>query len=119
APLNSFVRPPRMTLRYLNEDENSLDAEATVADIESLMRQLQLGTLSVGDFCSSFERMWNFEVRKDVIPAEIFEPLDALFDEVVWYSPAPMDQWEYPKYRDDSEVREAVAIAQLAVVPKR
>jgi hypothetical protein len=78
-------------------------------DVIGLLNLIQRQEVSVGDFCQRFEHMWNFGLDKEALSDKEYQSLDALFDEVVWFSPAPRAQWEYPKYRDEAEIRVAVA----------
>jgi hypothetical protein len=82
---------------------------AALADAIGLLNLIQRQEISVGDFCVRFEHMWNFEFNKEALSEKEYQSLDALFDEVVWFSPVPREQWEYPKYRDEAEIRAAVA----------
>jgi hypothetical protein len=88
-----------------------MSEEITLEEIKNLIEKLQQHAISVQEFCSWFERVWNFEFEKKSVSNEIFEVLDFLFDEVALFCPLPREQWEYPKYRDEMEVRTAAAKA--------
>ncbi len=98
-----------MTPEVQNEGLELPHVTAALADAIGLLIRIQRQEISVGDFCLRFEHMWNFELSKEALSDKEYQTLDALFDEVVWFSPAPRAQWEYPKYRDEAEIRVAVA----------
>ena len=87
----------------------------TLGAIKNLIERFQQQAISTQEFCTSFERIWNFEFEKKSISNEAFESLDFLFDEVVLFCPLPREQWEYPKYRDETEIRTAAAMALLSM----
>ncbi|MFG6428301.1 hypothetical protein ACG00Y_00160 [Roseateles sp. LYH14W] len=82
------------------------------------MDRLDGNAISVGEFCSAYEHMWNFQVDKESLPKVSLTLLETLFDEVVWFCPLPRALWEYPKYRDEGEIRLAVASALHALTGK-
>lgn len=90
----------------------------TIEEIKSLIERLQQHAISTQEFCTLFERIWNFEFEKKSVSNEIFETLDFLFDEVVLFSPFPREQWGYPKYRDEAEILAAAAKALLSIVQR-
>ena len=91
-----------------------MDREAVLKGVVSLLA-LAAGD-SVEDFCARYERVWNFEFDKTSIPHETFKVLDALFDEVVFLNSIPRELWEYPKYRDEPEIRKAVDSARQTIL---
>jgi len=90
-------------------DPKPLEVKATMPDVVVLLGKLQQRLISVVDFCNLFENMWNFEIDKGLLSEESHRSLDVLFNEVVWFCSAPREQWDYPKYRDDPEVRQAAS----------
>lgn len=90
--------------------------EVTLTEIKDLIEKLQRRAIPVQEFCTFFERIWNFEFEKKSISHEMFESLDFLFDEVALFSPFPREQWEYPKYRDEMEIRAAAEGALRSIV---
>ena len=98
-----------MTPEVQKEDFELVLETATLEDVIGLLNLFQRQNISVGDFCIRFEHTWNFEFNKEALSEKEYQSLDALFDEVVWFSPVPREQWEYPKYRDEAEIRAAVA----------
>ncbi|WP_314104506.1 hypothetical protein [uncultured Stenotrophomonas sp.] len=72
---------------------------------------LESGRMSAQEFCRFFESLWNLEINKAGLPDELYTCLDHLFDEVAWFSPYPRDQWEYPHYRDEAQIRQAAVPA--------
>ncbi|MFE8646396.1 colicin immunity domain-containing protein [Sphingomonas sp. NCPPB 2930] len=83
------------------------DKTTNLAEIRNLISKFLQHQISVQEFCDTFETIWNFNFDKKQIDIEKFEGLDFLFDEVVLFCPAPRTQWEYPKYRDEYEIRAA------------
>lgn len=77
------------------------------ARVTQLLQGLIEGKIAPGDFCVTFERVWNLEVDRKDVPEAAFESLSMLFDEVVLYSPLPRSEWQYPKYRDDHAIMAA------------
>jgi hypothetical protein len=98
-----------MTSEAQKEDFELVHVAAALEDVIGLLNLVQGQKISVGDFCVRFEHMWNFEFNKEALSGKEYQSLDTLFDEVVWFSPVPREQWEYPKYRDEAEIRAAVA----------
>lgn len=92
-----------------------MSEKISLDEIRSLIERLQQRAISTQEFCTLFERIWNFEFEKGSVSNEIFVSLDFLFDEVVLFSPFPREQWGYPKYRDDAEIRAAAAKAILLI----
>jgi hypothetical protein len=69
------------------------------------------GKLKVATFCRDVEAAYNEAIDESALtPVEqpIFE---MLFDEVVWFSPFPREDWEYPHYRDEAQIRSAAVRA--------
>jgi hypothetical protein len=91
------------------------EKKITLGEIENLIERFQQHAISTLEFCTSFEQIWNFEFEKKNIANEVFESLDFLFDEVALFCPLPREQWEYPKYRDETEIRAAAARALLSM----
>lgn len=87
----------------------------TLGEVENLIERFQQHAISAQEFCTSFERIWNFEFEKKSISNEVFEALDFLFDEVALFCPLPREQWEYPKYRDETEIHSAAAKTLLSM----
>ena len=87
------------------------ERKADFKEIEELILRYQAYMISTQEFCDLFERIWNFEFEKSSVSAEIFKSLDHLFDEVALFCSLPRERWEYPKYRDETEIRAAVEIA--------
>lgn len=75
--------------------------------VTSLFNRLQRNEISTKEFCEVYERIWNFEFDKRILSDEEFKALDYLFDEVALHCPLPREKWEYPRYRDDLEIRTA------------
>ena len=84
---------------------------ATIEGIKDLLESLLSGTISPSAFCTCFEELWNFRIEKALVAPHLSDPLDCLFDEVVWFNPLPRGQWEYPRYRDELQIRAAVETA--------
>ncbi len=91
------------------------EKEITLGEIENLIERFQQHAISTQEFCASFEQIWNFEFDKKSISNAVFGSLDFLFDEVALFCPLPREQWEYPKYRDETEIRAAAAKALLSM----
>ena len=53
-----------------------MNEETTLEDIKSLIDRLSRNAISVQEFCTLFERVWNFEFDKGSVSNEIFESLD-------------------------------------------
>jgi len=92
-----------------------MSEEATLEEIGNLIEQLQQHAISMQEFCTLFERIWNFEFEKMSLSNKVFESLVFLFDEVALFCPLPREKWEYPKYRDETEIRAAAGKALLLV----
>ena len=92
-----------------------MSEKTTIEEIGSLIERLQRHAISTQEFCTLFERIWNFEFEKNSVSTEIYESLDFLFDEVVLFSPFPKEQWEYPKYREEAEIWAAATKALLSI----
>lgn len=93
------------------------EKKITLGEIKDLIERFQQHAISTLEFCTSFERIWNFEFEKKSISNEVFESLDFLFDEVALFCPLPREQWEYPKYRDEREIRTVAEKALLSMAP--
>ena len=91
------------------------EKKITLDEIKSLIERFQQHAISTQEFCASFERIWNFEFEKKSLSKEVFESLDFMFNEVVLFSPFPREQWGYPKYRDETEIRTAAARSLLSI----
>lgn len=73
------------------------------------------GELSTQEFCDRFEDEFNFRTqRTDFEPGQeqIFQ---ALFDEVVLYSPYEDDRAAYSGYRDEQAILRAARRARVAL----
>jgi hypothetical protein len=92
-----------------------MSEKITLNEIRNLIERFQQHVISTQEFCASFERIWNFEFKKNSLSNEICARLDFLFDEVVLFCPLPREQWEYPKYRDEAEIRAAATKALLSI----
>ena len=87
----------------------------TVKDIRDLIDRLEDGGLAVPEFCATFERIWNFEVDKNAVSPAAFEHLDFLFDEVTLFCALPREDWEYPAYRDEAQIRAVATTARSSI----
>lgn len=85
--------------------------ESLVHKILLLLGNFQEHKITVQTFCSAYEDIWNFEITPKNVPEAIYPILSRLFDEVVYYSPFPKNQWDYPCYRTEEEIRHAVTQA--------
>lgn len=94
-----------LSLRVVNDERKKV----TLSEIEILIERFQRHAISTQDFCNSFERIWNFQFEKKSISNSVFESLNFLFDEVALFCPFPREQWEYPEYRDETEIYVAAA----------
>lgn len=71
----------------------------------SMLRSLVEQRMRPEDFCAQFERVFNFEIDRSMIPQSKLAALEELFDDVVYYSPFPKDRVDYPGYRDEVAIR--------------
>lgn len=81
------------------------------ADLEpaiELMQSCLANKVAVEHFCRWYENFWNFELLQP--SADEGRALEALFDEVVLFSPFPRNEWGYPAYRDEAEIRQAIGV---------
>lgn len=85
------------------------------SSVLDLLQQFGAREYGVESFCRTFENTWNFEFDESEFSAEELNKLEHLFDVVTWFSPLPRERWEYPKYRDESEVRSAAEAVLLAL----
>lgn len=79
--------------------------------LRSVFVDLHEGRLDVEEFCRCFENIWNFEVDRLNLADDLRLNLENLFDEVVWFSPFPREEWGYPGYRDETDIRNAAVPA--------
>ncbi len=88
--------------------------------IKAALAALNEGRVEVDAFCRKFEDLWNLHIDQTNLPDDLCACLGALFDEVVWFSPYPREDWDYPGYRDEGEIRRAAApvIAMLGLNTK-
>ena len=67
------------------------------------------------EFCAAVESFYNFRLKqKDFSPEEL-AAIEALFDEVVWYSPYPEERKEVPHYKGEDEIEAALSRARQAL----
>lgn len=78
-----------------------------ISKVRVLLSSLLDGSLGAEDFCRQYENFWNFELNEDDVPEDLTGALRTLFEEVVLFSPFPREEWEYPGYRDEIEIRQA------------
>jgi len=93
--------------------------EAPLQKIIQLLKNFQEHQISVQVFCTNYEETWNFGVTRENVPSDDYSILSALFDEIVLYSPFPKSQWDYPKYRTEDEIYQAVATASKGLAKVR
>lgn len=76
-----------------------------------LIVQLRIGKLSVSEFCSNFETIYNLKLdKRSLVPAEL-EAFRELFEKVVWYSPHSDERKTIPNYLGEEDVRKASEVA--------
>jgi hypothetical protein len=67
---------------------------------------------AVQEFCSAFERAYNFETSADELSEAEDRIFSELFDVVAWYTPYSSEKLELPRhFRDEEDVRSAVKLA--------
>lgn len=87
--------------------------------VRAVFVELHEGRLGIEEFCRCVENMWNFEMDEKRVPEELRLQLESLFDEVVWFSPFPREEWGYPAYRDEIEIRDAAVpgMRMMGILP--
>lgn len=88
------------------------------AKLETIVLQFLNEELDVVEFCDAFERSYNFEVEKSDLREDERRIFQALFDEVVLYSPFDDDRKRYAGYRDDAQIRRAAIRARSMLDPR-
>jgi hypothetical protein len=71
--------------------------------------------ITVQEFCSAYERMWNFDDDRAALSATDLAVFEKLLDVTVWYTPVAEDRRTVPRYKDEAEVLNAVHAARLAL----
>lgn len=74
----------------------------------ALIERLCEGAASVEEFCSQFERTYNFEIDKAQLSDAESSAFSALFDKIVWYSPFPEERKKIPNYLGEKDILAAV-----------
>jgi hypothetical protein len=76
--------------------------------LRHLLKLVSSGQLSVSQFCSDFERIYNLETDKFSLSASEREAFSAVFEKVVWFSPYPDERARIPNYLGESDILAAV-----------
>lgn len=83
--------------------------------IVDLLDRLQGGAIDVASFCSTFERLYNFEINRNSLTSRERAALQELFDKVVWYSPIAEERAVIPGYLGEEEIMVAAQIASRRI----
>ncbi len=67
------------------------------------------------EFCAAVESFYNFRLKQTDFSPEELAVIEALFSEVVWYSPYPEERKEVPHYKGEDEIEAAVSKARQAL----
>lgn len=91
-------------------------SDASVFDrLAGLVDTFLSGELSTQDFCERFEEEFNLRSRRTDLEPRHDEIFQALFEEVVLYSPYEDDRAAYPRYRDERAILVAAENARTAI----
>ena len=90
-------------------------SSAQAAKLRALLERYISGGIDTTDFCSAFERGYNFDVDKMALTPSEAQAFAELFDEVVFYSPYPDERAKIPNYRSELEIEEAAKRAAAKV----
>lgn len=85
-----------------------MTSSANLSFAIKLMQLCVADEMEVEEFCSWYERFWNFELERTNLSDNESRMLETLFNEVALFVTAPRSSWEYPRYRDEVEIRKAV-----------
>ena len=96
-----------------------------MSDMESrdriywLIDEYKSGNIDTQTFCTEFERLYNFELKKDLLLKVERQAFSRLFDRVVYYSPFPDERARIANYLGEDDIRAAVddAFAELRHSP--
>ena len=80
-----------------------------------LMDDFLAERITVQQFCSAYETMWNFDDDRAALSAADLAVFEKLLDATVWYTPVAEDRRITPRYKDEAEVLNAVHAARLAL----
>jgi hypothetical protein len=73
-----------------------------------LIKLAKSDEITIKDFCEQFERIYNLELDRKIVPKNELGKLAALFDKVVWYSPYEDERKVIPNYLGEEEIRQAI-----------
>jgi hypothetical protein len=76
--------------------------------LRDLITAAKSGAISLEEFCSRYETVFNLELDKSSLPDSELRPLAALFEKVVWFSPYPDERKRIPRYLGESEIAAAL-----------
>ena len=74
----------------------------------ALFRRVKNGEVSVFDFCTEYENLFNFELDRSILPIADEKAFEGLFDTAAWYSPHSDERAKIPNYVDEATVLLAV-----------
>lgn len=84
-----------------------MDRNELIALIGTFVR----GEIPTSTFCDAYEHAYNFEIDRRGLAQSEEAAFEALFNEVVFYSPYSEEQSQVPNYRSEQEIRQAAKIA--------
>ncbi len=87
-------------------------------ELYRLIELADSGKLPIKHFCESFERIYNFELDKNILSIEETGALSELFDAAVWFSPYPEERKKIPNYLGEKEILDAIKKAIKNLKPK-
>ena len=69
-------------------------------------------TLDTPTFCAWFEQAYNFDIEKTELTADERDVFEALFNEVVYFSPFPDERATIANYRGEDDIFDAARAAE-------
>ena len=85
--------------------------DVTLDDFKSLIASARNRHISIEDFCSRYETMFNVEANKTLFQTGELGVLSILFEKVIWFSPFKADLEKIPNYVGEDEIVNAINIA--------
>lgn len=79
--------------------------------LRKLLRDYLGGQTRADVFCRDVEVAYNDAVDQAALPPSEQCVFEALFDEVVWFNPDPVETWEYPAYKTEEQIEAAARSA--------
>jgi hypothetical protein len=75
--------------------------------LRKLLDDFLTGKLKAETFCRDVVNAYNDAIDDSALTSAEQPIFEELFDEAAWYSPFPREEWEYPHYRTEEEIKTA------------